>query len=67
MKTYEQCSIESDMRIRYLSQEQCVIYKASEFPANERINVGLTLFQRRSRWTDGKPTLIQRLMSAGLV
>ena len=29
------------------------------------INVGLTLVQRRRRWTHGKPTLIQRLVSAG--
>ena len=31
------------------------------------INVGLTLVQRRRRWTNNKPTLIQRLVSAGQV
>ena len=36
-------------------------------PADTRrsINVGLTLIQRRGRWTNIKPTLIQRLVSAG--
>ena len=29
------------------------------------INVGLTLVQRRRRWTSVNPTLIQRLVSAG--
>ena len=30
------------------------------------INVGLTLVHRLRRWTNVKPTLIQRLMSAGM-
>ena len=38
-------------------------------PADTRrwINVGLTLVQRRGRWSDVKPTLIQRLVSAGYI
>ena len=37
-------------------------------PADTRryINAGLTLIQRRRRWTNVKPTLIQRLLSAGM-
>ena len=36
-------------------------------PADTRcwINAGLTLVQRRRRWTNVKPTLIQHLVSAG--
>ena len=38
-------------------------------PADTRrwINVGLTLVQRRRRWTNFKPALIQRFVSAGLL
>ena len=40
----------------------------SGLPADTRrwINVGLTLVQRRRRWTSVKPTLMQILESAGL-
>ena len=31
-----------------------------------RISVGLTLVHRRRRWTNGKPTLTHRLVSAAL-
>ena len=31
------------------------------------INIGLTLVQSRRRWTNVKPTMIQRLVSAGVL
>ena len=39
------------------------------FPADTRrwINVGLALVHRLRRWTNAKPTLIQRLESAGII
>ena len=46
-----------------------VIYtRACSIPADTRrlIDDGLTLVQRRRRWTNGKPTLIQHIVSAGI-
>ena len=38
-----------------------LMYVSTEDPIRE-INVGLPLVQRRRRWTNGKPTLTQRLV-----
>ena len=43
---------------------QTIVYTANRW---RWINVGLTLVQRRRRWTSVKPTLSQRLVSAGIV
>ena len=43
------------------------LFSTPDYPAETSpgINVGLTLVQRRRRWTNVKPTLIQRPVSAG--
>ena len=44
------------------------IFMRRRIPADTKRcnNVGLTLAQRRRRWTNGKSTLIQRIVSAGM-
>ena len=51
-----------------LSKTQRISSKIWLSPADTRrwINVGLTLVHRLRRWTNGKPTLNQRLVSAGI-
>ena len=52
---------------RILGTAQARNERSGQQPADEIrwINVGLRLVQRRRRWTNVKPTLIQRLVDAG--
>ena len=44
----------------------CITVSVSPADTRRWINVGLPLVQRRRRWANVKPTLIQRLVSAGI-